>query len=370
LSLHLRLHSCSDDSKQATCESGVQALPLEVVNYFSPQVETSSGMSSLYPVQVCPCVTVEFTSCHDPKGLLERASQDVARALAAGFASRIARLREAYIAGCSAEKPKLNTTAGVRLSTSVQQIIADKVSQIRTRVREDLGRDLRNIGEDWARNLGGAPYANDLAKVFGIDVGRGLGLDLGLEFKDLESGLVEEVNKECGVNVEERIRGGVEIGDMGASCMIRGRNIEQDFVDISDHEHQKSTQRKGTGFVISGNRSLDFNGIDGSANESIRKTLPLQGTDIYHFNFKTFFNAHLYCRDCPRLARMCATCLRIKVISLVNNTIYFILLHTHRCVCNCECDERYSKSSVINGRRAVGRADYFRFVGYYKGRGP
>lgn len=282
--MSLRFHLCPDVCKQATCESGVKALPIEVVSYFSPQLETSSRKSSLHPAQVSPCVTVEFTSCHDPKVLLERASQDVARALATGFASRISRLREAYIAGCSAEKPKLSAAAGVRLPTSAQQIIADKISQIRTIVREDLGRDLRNIGQDWARNLGGSPYANDLAKVFGKDVGRGLGLDLGLEFKNLESGLVEEVSKECGVNVEERVKGDVEMGDAGASCMIRGRSNEQNFGVLSEQEPQKSTQCKDTDFVISGNRSLDFNEIDGSANDSMRKTLPLRGTDFCLFN--------------------------------------------------------------------------------------
>lgn len=260
----------------ATCESGVETLPLEVVNYFSPQVETPSRKSSLYPVQVSTCVTVEFRSCHDPKGLLERTAQDVARALASGFASRISRLREAYTAGCSAEKPKLFTAAEVRLSTSVQQIIADKVSQIRARVQEDLGKDLRTIGEDWARNLGGTPYAKDLAKEFGIDVGRGLGLDLGLEFKDLENGLVEEVNKECALNVEDTAMRDVEVGGGGASCMIRGRSIDQAFVDISEQEHQKSTQRKGRGFVISGNQSLNLNETDSIANDAMRNSLPLQ----------------------------------------------------------------------------------------------
>lgn len=268
-------------------------------------MKTSSRKPSLYPAQVSPCITAEFTSCHDPKGLLERASQDVARALAAGFASRIARLREAYIAGCSAEKPKVSVASGVRLSTSVQQSIADKVSQIRTRVREDLGRDLRNIGQDWARNLGGAPYANDLAKVFGIDVGRGLGLDLGLELKNLESGLVEEVNKECGVDFGERVGGDVEMGDVGASCMIHGRSIEQNFIDVSEQECQKSTLCKGAGFVISGNRSLDFDEIDGSAKDSMRKTLPSRGTEIWLLPLKAFFYASSRFRDCLMLARIC-----------------------------------------------------------------
>lgn len=252
-------------SKQATCESGVEALPLEVINYFCPQPETASRKSSLFPTKVSPCVLVDFISCHDPEGLLERASQDIARALASGFGSRIARLREEYNAGCSAEKPKLSTAAGVKLPTSVQQIIAEKVSQIRTRVREDLGKDLRNIGQDWARNLGGSPYANDVAKVFGIDVGRGLGLDLGLEFRNLESGLVEEVNKECSADVEDRVIGGVGKCDVGASCPIRGQSYEQNSIGVSEQAPQMSSHGKGTRFVISGARSLDFNEADGIA---------------------------------------------------------------------------------------------------------
>lgn len=267
-------------SNQATCESGIEALPLEVVNYFSPQPETASRMSSSFPTKVSPCVLVEFTSCHDPEGLLERASQDIARALAAGFGSRIARLREEYNAGCSAEKPKLSTAAGVKLSTSVQQIIAEKASQIRTRVREDLGRDLRNIGQDWARNLGGSPYANDVAKVFGIDVGRGLGLDLGLEFLNLESGLVEEVNKECGVDVEDRVIESVEKCDVGASCSIRGQSNEQNSIGVSEQAPQRSTLGKDTRFDLSGARCLDFNEAGDSENDVTRITLNARGTGL------------------------------------------------------------------------------------------
>lgn len=264
-------------SKQATCESGVAALPLEVLNYFR-QPETASRKSSLYLSKASPCALVEFTSCRDPEGLLERASQDIARALAAGFGGRIARLREEYTAGCSAEKPKLNTAAGIKLPTSVQQIIAEKVSQIRTRVREDLGKDLRNIGQDWARNLGESPYTNDVAKVFGIDVGRGLGLDLGLEFRNLESGLVEEVNRECSVGIEERATSHV-----GASCLIRGQSNEQNSIDMSEQALQRSTQGKGARFVISGGRSLDFSEADGRENDLVGKALNLRGTELRLF---------------------------------------------------------------------------------------
>ena len=268
-------------SNQATCESGIEALPLEVVNYFSPQPETVSRKYSSYPAKASPCLLVEFTSCHDPVGVLERASQDIARALAAGFGSRIARLREEYTAGCSAEKPKLSSTAGDKLPISVQQIIAEKVSKIRTRVREDLGRDLRNIGQDWARNLRGSPYANDVAKVFGMDVGRGLGLDLGPEFRDLENGLVEEVNKDCSSgHIEGRVTGVVGKCDVGVSCLIRNQSNEQGSIETSEQAPQRSTQGNGTRFGISGARSLDFDEAFGSEYYLTKKTLNIRGTGL------------------------------------------------------------------------------------------
>nr|XP_024382462.1 uncharacterized protein LOC112285693 isoform X2 [Physcomitrium patens] len=256
----------------ATCESGVESLPLEVVNYFSPQFERTSSISSVCAAKVSPCVLVEFSSNYELKSVLEKASQDIASVLASGFGSRMARLREEYIAGCSAEKPKFTNAVGVRLPTSLQQAIANKVSQIRTRVREDLGRDLRNIGQDWARILGGSPYANDLAKVFGMDVGRGLGLDLGLEFKNLEFGLVEEANKECNIDVGGKLAA-VDKNAVGASCTI-GCNERSSLGILEDH--QRSAHCKDAEFVISGGRSLNFNEVDVNEHGTMRKTLHLQ----------------------------------------------------------------------------------------------
>lgn len=60
---------------------------------------------------------------------------------------------------------------------------------------------------------------NDLVKVFGMDVGRGLGFDLGLEFKNLEFGFVEEVNKECNIDVGGKLVV-VDKNVVGVFCMI------------------------------------------------------------------------------------------------------------------------------------------------------
>lgn len=143
---------------------------------------------------------VGLPSLLDVNGLMQRASQDVARAMATGFGNRVMRLREELDGEIFQEKPKQQLTAGnINLLPSVQRIIADRVSQLRTRIQNDLGRDLRNLGQDWARNLGkdiGKTYANDLAKVFGVDVGRGLGIDLEEEIKDLGSSVIGEVIKD------------------------------------------------------------------------------------------------------------------------------------------------------------------------------
>lgn len=178
-----------------------------------------------------PCVCIQLPSHFDLKIVLDRASQDIVRALATTFKSRVARLREEYIAGCSAEKPKTVTSGGVKLSTSVQRMIADRVSLLRSRVQADLGKDLRNIGQDWARNFGKdtrSTYANDLAKVFGMDVGRGLGLDLEVEIKDLGSGLVDDINNE------------MRSINSGRSTMANNLDQEASRVNANQHENIKT----------------------------------------------------------------------------------------------------------------------------------
>lgn len=176
-----------------------------------------------------PCVCIQLPSHFDRKVVLDRASQDIVRALATTFKSRVARLREEYNAGCSAEKPKNVTSGGVKLSTSVQRMIADRVSLLRSRIQADLGKDLRNLGQDWARNFGKdtrSTYANDLAKVFGIDVGRGLGLDLEEEIKDLGSGLVDDINNE------------IRSIDSGRSNL--GNNLVQEASRVNANQHDNS----------------------------------------------------------------------------------------------------------------------------------
>lgn len=282
---------------QATSEAGVGALPSEVTDFFTPCLARSLSKGVRLPAQVIPCVCIQLPSHFDQKIVLDRACEDIVRALATTFKSRVARLREEYNAGCSAEKPKTVTSGNVKLSTSVQRMIADRVSLLRSRVQADLGKDLRNIGQDWARNFGkdtGSTYANDLAKVFGIDVGRGLGLDLEVEIKDLGSGLVDDINNE------------LRSIDSGRSTM--GNNLVQEAsrVDANQHDNvrtfnvesktQQSKYVKNTRFTSLVEPTSLFSAPLCGTSQHTEKIDNFRGTVLLNYLFKHLIAVYPMCQ--------------------------------------------------------------------------
>lgn len=166
---------------QATCEAGAEALPSEVISFFSCTTMASGNSSSC-----SPCFCIQLPSLEDITAVIVRASQDAARVMAIGYAQKALQLREYYAANFQ-DKLKLKAAGALQSLTAAVRFKEENMTAARklnSDILKDLAKELRYLGQDWGRNLGkivGKSEARNIAKQFGRDLGWGITRDFERE---------------------------------------------------------------------------------------------------------------------------------------------------------------------------------------------
>ncbi len=166
---------------QATCEAGAEALPSEVISFFSCTTMASGNSSSC-----SPWFCIQLPSLEDITAVIVRASQDAARVMAIGYAQKALQLREYYAANFQ-DKLKLKAAGALQSLTAAVQFKEENMAvarKLNSDILKDLAKELRYLGQDWGRNLGkivGKSEARNIAKQFGRDLGWGITRDFERE---------------------------------------------------------------------------------------------------------------------------------------------------------------------------------------------